>query len=85
MPLPRWLPVALVLCGPLGFLALEAGWVVTEVGRQPWVIYGVMRTADAATPVGDVWASLALFTTVYTGLLVLLVFFVRRLRRSEAA
>ena len=85
MPLPRWLPVAIVLCGPLGFLALEAGWVVTEVGRQPWVIYGVMRTADAATPVGDVWASLALFTTVYTGLLVLLVFFVRRLRRSEAA
>ena len=84
-PLPRLLLVALVLCGPLGFLALEAGWVVTEVGRQPWVIYGVMRTADAATTVRGVWASLALFTTVYTGLLVLLVFFVRRLRRSEAA
>jgi cytochrome d ubiquinol oxidase subunit I len=84
-PLPRWLLVALVLCGPLGFLALEAGWVVTEVGRQPWVIYGVMRTADAATTVRGVWASLAMFTTVYTGLLVLLVFFVRRLRRSEAA
>jgi cytochrome d ubiquinol oxidase subunit I len=83
--LPRWLLVALVLCGPLGFLALEAGWVVTEVGRQPWVIYGVMRTAEAATTVRGVWASLALFTTVYTGLLVLLVFFVRRLRRSEAA
>jgi cytochrome bd ubiquinol oxidase subunit I len=85
VPLSRWLLVALVLCGPLGFLALEAGWVVTEVGRQPWVIYGVMRTADAATTVRGVWASLALFTTVYTGLLVLLVFFVRRLRRSEAA
>jgi len=84
-PLPRLLLLALVLCGPLGFLALEAGWVVTEVGRQPWVIYGVMRTADAATTVRGVWASLALFTTVYTGLLVLLVFFVRRLRRSEAA
>ena len=49
------------------------------------MIYGVMRTADAATTVRGVWASLALFTTVYTGLLVLLVFFVRRLRRSEAA
>jgi cytochrome d ubiquinol oxidase subunit I len=83
-PLPRWLLGALVLCGPLGFLALEAGWVVTEVGRQPWVIYGVMRTAGAATTVDGVWASLALFTTVYTGLLVLLVFFVLRLRRSEA-
>ena len=81
----RCLLVALVVCGPLGFLALEAGWVVTEVGRQPWVIYGVMRTADAATTVRGVWASLALFSTVYAGLLVLLVFFVRRLRRSEAA
>ena len=59
--------------------------MVTEVGRQPWVIYGVMRTADAATTVRGVWASLAMFTTVYAGLLVLLVFFVRRLRRSEAA
>jgi cytochrome d ubiquinol oxidase subunit I len=85
IPVPRILLLALVLCGPLGFLALEAGWVVTEVGRQPWVIYGVMRTADAATTVHGVWASLAMFTTVYVGLLVLLVFFVRRLRRSEPA
>lgn len=59
--------------------------MVTEVGRQPWVIYGVMRTAGAATTVRSVWASLAMFTTVYAGLLVLLVFFVRRLRRAEAA
>jgi cytochrome d ubiquinol oxidase subunit I len=85
VPLPRLLLLVLILCGPLGFLALEAGWVVTEVGRQPWVIYGVMRTADAATNVRGVWASLAMFTTVYLGLLVLLVAFVRRLRRSEAA
>lgn len=39
----------LVLCGPLGFLALEAGWMVTELGRQPWVIVGIMRTKDAVT------------------------------------
>ena len=58
---------ALVACAPLGFLALEAGWVVTEAGRQPWVIYGVMRTADAVTPVADVWGSLALFTALYAG------------------
>jgi cytochrome d ubiquinol oxidase subunit I len=82
-PLPRWLLLALVLCGPLGFLALEAGWVVTEVGRQPWVIYRVLRTADAATSVRGVWASLAMFSTVYFGLLVLLVSFLRRLRRAE--
>jgi cytochrome d ubiquinol oxidase subunit I len=71
-----------VLCAPLGFLALEAGWVVTEVGRQPWVIYGIMRTADAVTPVPHVWGSLALFSGVYAGLLVLLIFFLMRLRAS---
>jgi cytochrome d ubiquinol oxidase subunit I len=83
--LPRLLLAAVIVCGPLGFLALEAGWVVTEAGRQPWVIYGVMRTADAVTPVQHVWGSLALFSTVYGGLLVLLVSFLRRLRASEAA
>lgn len=81
--MPRPLLAALVACAPLGFIALEAGWVVTEVGRQPWVIYGVMRTADAVTPVTAVWASLSLFTTVYLGLLVLLVYFARRLRTLE--
>jgi cytochrome d ubiquinol oxidase subunit I len=81
-PLPRGLLLALALSAPLGFLALEAGWVVTEVGRQPWVIYGVMRTADGVTPVDDVWGSLAMFTAVYAALLMLLVFFLRRLRRG---
>lgn len=41
----------LVLLTPLGFIALEAGWVVTEVGRQPWIIYRVMRTSESVTPV----------------------------------
>jgi cytochrome d ubiquinol oxidase subunit I len=82
--LPRGLLFALVLCAPLGFIALEAGWIVTEVGRQPWVIYRVMRTADAVTPVADVWASLALFTSVYAALLMLLVFFLRRLAGGGA-
>src|SRR5689334_21395546 len=85
VPLPRWLLGAIVLCTPLGFLALEAGWVVTEAGRQPWVIYRVLRTADAVTPVAEVWGSLALFTAVYTGLAVLLIFFIRRLRVTEVA
>jgi cytochrome bd ubiquinol oxidase subunit I len=85
IPVPRPLLAALVVCGPLGFVALEAGWLVTEAGRQPWAIYGVMRTADAVTSVRGVWASLAMFTSVYTGLLFLLAFFLRRLRRAEAA
>src|SRR6267378_50004 len=47
----KWVLRALILGAPLGFIAIETGWVVTEVGRQPWIIYGVMRTAEAVTPV----------------------------------
>lgn len=43
----RWLLMLFVLVGPLGFIAIEAGWTVTEVGRQPWIIYGIMKTKDA--------------------------------------
>ena len=39
----------LALCSPLGFIAIEAGWIVTEVGRQPWIIYGIMTTAGGGT------------------------------------
>lgn len=75
---------ALVLCSPLGFLALQAGWIVTEVGRQPWVIYGVMRTRDAVTPAGGVAFSLAGFTLLYAGLTVTLVLLLRRLAGARA-
>ena len=50
---------------PAGFIAVEAGWVVTEVGRQPWIIQGVMRTADAVTPMPGLAAPFALFTLLY--------------------
>jgi cytochrome bd ubiquinol oxidase subunit I len=75
--------LALVACAPLGFLALESGWVVTEAGRQPWVIYRVMRTADAVTHVDAVGTSLTLFAGLYAGLLVILVFFLRQLARAR--
>src|SRR5262249_5909157 len=57
----------LVLCSPLGFVAVIAGWVTAEVGRQPWVVYGLLRTADAVSPVpsGSVFVSLVLFILVY--------------------
>jgi len=45
-----WLMKLFVASVPLGFVAVEAGWTVTEVGRQPWIIYGVLRAADAVTP-----------------------------------
>ena len=49
-PNDRWLLLALVIVAPFGFLATEAGWFVTEVGRQPWIVFGVMKTRDAVTP-----------------------------------
>lgn len=64
---PRWLK-AFVVAGPLGFVALETGWVVAEVGRQPWVVYGVQRTADTVTPVPGIGFTCALFALLYVGL-----------------
>lgn len=65
LPLQRPLLAAIVACGPLGFLAVEAGWVVTEVGRQPWVVYGVVRTRDAVTPVTGLGVPFAVVTGIY--------------------
>jgi cytochrome bd ubiquinol oxidase subunit I len=53
------------LCAPLGFVAIEAGWTVTEVGRQPWIIYGIMKTQDAVTPMPGLIYPMLLFTGVY--------------------
>ena len=64
----RWLLKLFVIATPLGFIALEAGWTVTEVGRQPWIIRGVMRTADALTPMPGIAYAFYLFTTVYISL-----------------
>ena len=61
----RWLLRALVLAAPMGFICTEAGWVVTEVGRQPWIIYGIMRTADAVTPMPGLVVPFLAFTALY--------------------
>jgi cytochrome d ubiquinol oxidase subunit I len=61
----RWFLRALILAAPLGFIAIETGWVVTEVGRQPWIIYGVMRTAEAVTPVPGLVVPFITFTLLY--------------------
>jgi cytochrome bd ubiquinol oxidase subunit I len=55
----------LALCAPLGFLAIEAGWIVTEVGRQPWVIHGVLRTSRAVTPMPGLTYTFLGFTLLY--------------------
>lgn len=61
---PRLLKL-LIINGPAGVLAVQAGWIVTEVGRQPWVVHGYLRTADAVTPMPGVQYSLMLFTALY--------------------
>ena len=63
----RWFLRTLVWVSPLGFLAVLAGWFTAEVGRQPWVVYGLLRTADAVSPVpgGSILASIILFVLVY--------------------
>lgn len=55
----------LALSTPLGFVAVEAGWVVTEVGRQPWIVHGYLRTKDAVTPVHGLWLEMLAFLGVY--------------------
>jgi cytochrome bd ubiquinol oxidase subunit I len=67
----RWFQLAAMATTPLGFVAVIAGWTVTETGRQPYVVYGHLRTLDAASPIaaGSVLASLLLFVVVYNVLL----------------
>jgi cytochrome d ubiquinol oxidase subunit I len=63
----RWFLRLLKHAWPVGFVALISGWLVTEIGRQPWIVYGIMRTVEAVSPVGaaQVAISLALFLVVY--------------------
>lgn len=61
----RWFLRVLVIAAPLGFIAIETGWIVTEVGRQPWIIYGVMRTSEAVTPMPGLVVPFVTFTVLY--------------------
>jgi cytochrome d ubiquinol oxidase subunit I len=73
-----WLLKLFVAATPMGFIAVEAGWTVTEVGRQPWIIHNVMRTADAVTPMPGIAYSFYLFTAVYFSLACVVVFMLYR-------
>ncbi len=78
LPAHRWLMRALALGAPMGFLATEAGWMVTELGRQPWVIYGVLKTADAVTPMPGLIVPFLTFTLLYCFLGVIVVWLLYR-------
>jgi cytochrome d ubiquinol oxidase subunit I len=61
----RWLLIALSIAIPMGFICVEAGWTVTEVGRQPWIVSGILRTADAVTPMPGLIVPFLTFTALY--------------------
>ncbi|HKF00992.1 MAG TPA: cytochrome ubiquinol oxidase subunit I, partial [Candidatus Sulfotelmatobacter sp.] len=77
----RWMLWILMLCAPLPFIANTAGWVTAEIGRQPWLIYGLMRTAHGASPrvgAGNAWFTLIGFMGLYTVLAMLWCFLIGR-------
>lgn len=74
----KWLMKLFVFSIPLGYIALEAGWTVTEVGRQPWIIYEIMKTADAVTPMPGIVYSFYIFTAVFISLSAIVVFLMYR-------
>jgi len=81
----RYLHMAAVLMGPMGFLAVLAGWVTTEVGRQPWTVYGLLRTADSAGSLqaSAVGSSLVAFVLVYFTLFGAGTFYILRLMNQS--
>ena len=78
LPVNRWYLRFVTFCTPLGFIAIEAGWTVTEVGRQPWIIYGYMRTAEAVTPMPNLVVPFIGFTLLYIFLSIIVVILLRR-------
>ncbi|SPT77383.1 cytochrome d ubiquinol oxidase subunit I CydA [Niallia circulans] len=68
---PKWLLIALVAAGPLAMIGIETGWIFSCTGRQPWIIFGVQTTAEAATTSGNLGLLFFLFSTLYLVLLIL--------------
>jgi cytochrome d ubiquinol oxidase subunit I len=83
LPSSSWFLRAATVAGPVTVLALEAGWTVTEAGRQPWIVYGVLRTEDAVNPAPGLVYGFALVAVVYALLTVATVYVLRRLARDK--
>src|SRR5215469_2289831 len=79
--LPRWLMAAVVAAGPLSVVALIAGWITTEVGRQPWIVYDVMRVSSAVTGAAGIPVGYGTLSVVYLILAVIVYVILRRLAR----
>ncbi len=82
LPRSRWFYRLLVAAGPLSVIALLAGWTTTEVGRQPWIVYGVMRTSEAVSGAGGIPVGYATLVLVYAAVAAAVVWVLRRLARA---
>jgi cytochrome d ubiquinol oxidase subunit I len=81
-PASPWFFRAVVAAGPLSVVALICGWVVTEVGRQPFVVYGIMRTEEAVTGADGILFGYGVLAAVYAGLIAATAWLLRRLSRA---
>ena len=81
LPASKWFYRALVAAGPAALVALIAGWITTEVGRQPWIVYEVMRTEQAVTGADGIPVGYGALALVYAGLAAAALFLLRRLAR----
>jgi cytochrome d ubiquinol oxidase subunit I len=79
LPRSRWFYRAVVLAGPASLVALIAGWIVTEVGRQPWIVYELMRVEEAVTGAEGIPVGYATLVVVYIGLAAIALYMLRRL------
>jgi cytochrome bd ubiquinol oxidase subunit I len=77
----KWLMLTWIFSAPLGYIAIECGWIVRCVGRQPWVLYDKIRTADGVSPLPatNVLTSLIFFAVIYSILLVTTLYFASRI------
>jgi cytochrome d ubiquinol oxidase subunit I len=82
LPATPWFYRAVLVAGPASVVALLAGWITTEVGRQPWVVYRVMRTSEAVTGASGIPVGYATLALVYAGLAVAVAWLLRRLARA---
>jgi cytochrome d ubiquinol oxidase subunit I len=81
LPRTRWFLRAAAIAGAASVVALEAGWTVTEVGRQPWIVYNIMRVADGATTNSGVWATFVAIVAVYAAVITTTVLVLRAMAR----
>jgi cytochrome d ubiquinol oxidase subunit I len=81
LPRSRWFYRAVVAAGPLAIVALISGWITTEVGRQPWIVYGYMRSTDAVTDAGGLPVGLGVLCVVYVSVGAGLFWLLRRLAK----